>query len=90
MKFTLISCFHGHRLTVFVRRGMEAKFLDLFNNKGKAAALDAVISDTYYCCCADKCIKPTYISKHTANRIATFFGTQIDYFTDIILDYANR
>lgn len=85
MKFTLISCFHGHRLTVSVRRGMEAKFSDLFYNKGKSAALDAVISDAYFCCCADKRLEPTYISKYTANRIATFFGTQIDYFTSIIL-----
>jgi hypothetical protein len=84
MKVTLFSCWSNLSLSVSIRQDMKAAFIELLKLSSNSA-LNAILADVDYFC---EGYEPIYITKYTAKRIATFFGTDTNYFNR--LEYAHR
>ena len=84
MKVTLFSRWYNLSLQVAIRQDMKAEFIELLKSRTNSA-LNSILDDVDYYL---QGYEPIYISKYTAKRIASFFGTGINYFNR--LEYANR
>lgn len=84
MKVTLFSRWFNLSLSVSIRQDAKAEFIELLKSRSNSA-LNAILDDVDY---FRQGFEPTYISIYTAKRIASFFGTDTNYFNR--LEYAHR
>lgn len=86
MKVTLFSRWFNLSLMVSIRQDMKGDFIELLKSQPRSnTALNVILADVDY---FRQGFDPIYISKYTAKRIASFFGTDINYFDR--LEYAHR
>ena len=84
MKVILLSRWFNLGLSVTIRKDMKADFIKLLNSEDNSA-FNSIMDDVDY---FRQGYEPIYISKYTAKRIASFFGTDTNYFNQLV--YANR
>lgn len=92
MKVTLFSRWSNLSLKVTICKDVEADFVEVLGSPRDYAALSRILDDVEYYRLG---LKPFYISKYTAKRIASFLDSDmrchyghINYFYR--LEYANR
>lgn len=84
MKVILLSRWFNLALSVSIRKDMKADFLKLLSSEDNSA-FNSIMDDVDY---FRQGYEPIYITKYTAKRIASFFGTDTNYFNQLV--YANR
>lgn len=84
MKVILLSRWFNFALSVSIRKDMKADFLKLLSSEDNSA-FNSIMDDVDY---FRQGYEPIYITKYTAKRIASFFGTDTNYFNQLV--YANR
>lgn len=84
MKVILLSRWFNLALSVSIRKDMKADFLKLLSSEDNSA-FNSIMDDVDY---FRQGCEPIYITKYTAKRIASFFGTDTNYFNQLV--YANR
>lgn len=89
MKVILLSRWFDLSLKVAIRKGSESKFAQLLDIDAWCdgnRAISAINSDLEF---YFQGYDPTFITRYTAKRIATFFGSDdTNYFSDVV--YAHR
>lgn len=90
MKYTLFDPYFGLFLSVSIRKNMVSEFRDLVHTDCKyctSLARDTILLDVSNF--LRHGIEPSFVSRYTAKRIITFFGTS--HVSDLkSFDYANR
>lgn len=84
MKVILLSRWFNLGLSVTIRKDAKADFIKLLNSEDNSA-FNSIMDDVDY---FRQGYEPIYITKYTAKRIASFFGTDTNYFNQLV--YANR
>lgn len=85
MKVILLSRWFDLSLKVAIRKGRESKFAELLDYDAQyddIRAISAIDSDLEF---YFEGSEPTFITRYTAKRIASFFGSgDTNYFSDVI------
>lgn len=85
MKVILLSRWFNLGLSVTIRKDAKSDFIKLLNSEDNSA-FNSIMADVDY---FRQGYEPIYITKYTAKRIASFFGTDdTNYFNQLV--YANR